>query len=98
MESSPVNHVGDDAPAALRRLAGELPSARFDLTRPEGMGYYDGPMQRVNVTDAEGIRYAIGDGGAIGWTQRLLSNRKERLVTSGFGLGLLAARFPIVGS
>lgn len=93
-----VDELPDDAPVMLRRLAAQLPGARFDRTRPEGLGYYEGPMLRVSITDAEGVRYPIGDGGLVGWTQRLLANRKERLVTSGFGLGLLAARFPIVGS
>lgn len=97
VDAEPVDALPDDAPVELRRLAAELPQARFDLRRPEGLGYYDGLMLRVVVTDAEGIRYAIGDGGVVGWTQRLLANRKERLVISGLGLGLLAARFPIVG-
>ena len=35
----------------------------------------------------------LADGGLTDWTQRLLSNRKERLFTSGLGLGLLAQRF-----
>jgi hypothetical protein len=30
----------------------------------------------------------IGDGGIVPWTQRLLSNRKERLCIGGFGLEL----------
>jgi len=34
----------------------------------------------------------IVDGGLTDWTQRLLSNRRERLFTSGIGLGLLAER------
>lgn len=97
VDGEPVDELPEHAPIELRRLAAELPEARFDLTRPEGVGYYDGPMLRVVVTDAEGHRYPIGDGGVVDWTQRLLANRKERLVTSGLGLGLLAARFPIVG-
>ncbi|MDA0179421.1 hypothetical protein OJ997_03865 [Solirubrobacter phytolaccae] len=96
VESSLVDEFPGDAPVELQRLASALPGARFDLHRPEGLGYYDGPMLRVCVTDAAGVRYAIGDGGLVDWTQRLLANRKERLVISGLGLGLLAARFPIV--
>jgi hypothetical protein len=33
----------------------------------------------------------VGDGGAVDWTQQLLTNRKERLVTSGLGLERMAA-------
>jgi hypothetical protein len=77
----------DDAPQVLHALAAALPEARFDLARRQGLGYYDGPMLRVTVGDI-----AIGDGGLVDWTQRLLANGKERLLISGFGLGLLAAR------
>jgi len=33
--------------------------------------------------------WEIADGGFVDWTQRLLGNRKERLLISGFGLELL---------
>ncbi len=71
----------------------DLPGTTFDPDRQEGLNYYDGPMLRISITDREGIRYPIADGGAVPWTQRLLSNAKERLVISGFGLGLIPARF-----
>ena len=31
----------------------------------------------------------IADGGFVDWTQQLLGNRKERLLISGFGMGLI---------
>jgi hypothetical protein len=77
-----------DAPGILHELAEALPEARFDLLRRQGLGYYDGPMLRFSAGG-----YALADGGLVDWTQRMLSNRKERLLISGFGLGLMAARF-----
>lgn len=88
-----VDGPPDGAPRVLHALAAALPEARFDVLRRQGLGYYDGATLRVSATDREGITYAIADGGMVGWTQRLLSDRKERLLISGIGLGLLAQRF-----
>jgi hypothetical protein len=76
-------------------LAGEprldLPGTVFDPDRTST--YYDGPMLNVAATDRDGNTYPLADGGRIDWTQRLLSDRKERLLTSAIGLGLIGARF-----
>jgi hypothetical protein len=92
-----VERLPDDltgAPARLLRALGKaLPDAHFDLRRREGLNYYDGPMLRISVSDREGLRYPLIDGGTVPWTQRLLANRKERLLISGLGIGLIAARF-----
>jgi hypothetical protein len=56
--------------------------------RKRARGYYAGALLEIGVGDL-----FIVDGGLTDWTQRLLSNRKERLFTSGIGLGLLAHRF-----
>ena len=69
----------------------ELEGTVFDPERRST--YYDGPMLNIAATDGEGITYPLADGGRIDWTQRLLSNRKERLLTSAIGLGLIGARF-----
>ena len=50
-------------------------------------------LLNLTATDREGDAVGLADGGRTDWTQRLLSNRKERLLTSGIGLGLLAERF-----
>ena len=39
------------------------------------------------------MRVNIGDGGFTDWTQRLLSNGKERLLVSAMGIELIAKRF-----
>jgi hypothetical protein len=91
-----LREYGSDHQDVALELSGvrlDLPGTTFDPDRQEGLNYYDGPMLRVSITDREGIRYPIADGGTVPWTQRLLSNAKERLVISGFGLGLIPARF-----
>jgi hypothetical protein len=75
------------------RILGAVPCAVASPDRQEALGYYDGPLLRISITDREGVRYPIGDGGTVPWTQRLLANGKERLLISGFGLSLIATRF-----
>jgi hypothetical protein len=50
--------------------------------------YYKG-IQFKMVVDLKGMEIEIADGGFVDWTQQLLGNRKERLLISGFGLGLV---------
>ncbi|WP_154697463.1 hypothetical protein [Lentzea guizhouensis] len=51
-----------------------------------GAGYYQGLCFKVFLHGEE-----IGDGGFVDWTQRLLGNRKERLLISGVGVDRFAA-------
>jgi hypothetical protein len=79
----------------LEVLARRFPGVSFacDLARMEGLGYYAGPCVRVSATDPTGVRFPLGDGGVLRWTAKLLTDEKERLVTSGLGVELIAARF-----
>lgn len=61
-------------------LRGDLPA---DPSRQTG--YYQGLCFKVFRDGVE-----IGDGGFVDWTQRLLGNRKERLLISGVGVDRLA--------
>ena len=61
----------------------------FDLARLEGLDYYVGPTLRVLVQVAGGLDLAVGDGGALPWLAALLSDRRERWVTSAIGTELL---------
>ncbi len=72
-------------------LARDFPGARlrFDLARLEGLGYYPGLCLRVAATAPSGMRAALADGGFVDWTQRLLSDAKERLLASGIGSELV---------
>jgi hypothetical protein len=58
--------------------------------RPSGRGYYDNVCFKIFAT-VEGSPIEVGDGGLVDWTQKLLSNRKERLFISGIGLERLVA-------
>ena len=84
-----VVRLTDVAPHVLEAI----PGAIEDPDRTRARGYYAGALLDIAATDREGQEVGLADGGLTDWTQRLLSNRKERLFTSGIGLGLLAQRF-----
>ena len=56
-----------------------------DLTRTDGIHYYDGLQLRIDAT-WKGKELEIADGGSVDWAARLLSDRREHLFTSGIGL------------
>lgn len=66
---------------------------RLDLGRLEGLGYYTGTCLRIYARDPNGNRFPLADGGFTRWTQELLSDRRERFLTTGIGQDLLCARF-----
>jgi hypothetical protein len=84
--------------ALLRSACGDVEvrvtvlDPRFDVVRgsfpsdpSRQTGYYQGLCYKVYLHGEE-----IGDGGFVDWTQRLLGNRKERLLISGVGVDRLA--------
>ncbi|MDQ3929292.1 MAG: hypothetical protein M3328_09110 [Chloroflexota bacterium] len=76
-------------------LAEPFPAFRLELdpnptTTP---GYYGLVRFQVYATDSQGVEYMIGDGGFNDWTQKLLSDRRERLLTSGIATERLATLF-----
>jgi len=87
--SQHVVRLTDVAPHVLEAIEGAIE----DPDRTRARGYYDGALLDIAATDRDGQELGLADGGLTDWTQRLLSNRKERLFTSGLGLGLLAQRF-----
>lgn len=60
-------------------------SLQFDDGRASGRGYYAGVCFVVAGSDRSGTEHVLVDGGLTAWTQRLLSDRKERLLISGIG-------------
>ncbi|RIV27026.1 hypothetical protein DYU11_01540 [Fibrisoma montanum] len=50
--------------------------------------YYKGLQYKIDI-EINGQVIEIGDGGYVDWTQQLLQNKKERLLTTGFGIELL---------
>jgi hypothetical protein len=76
--------------------AGFAGMAGIDITdapeRESGRAYYRGLCFKVYARPAHGAPdlVEVGDGGFVDWTARLLGNRKERLLISGYGLDRVA--------
>ncbi len=60
-----------------------------DLTRTHAVGYYNG-LQLTIAAAVDGTPLTLADGGAVDWAERLLSDRHERMFTSGIGLERIA--------
>jgi hypothetical protein len=91
------------AEARLERVRSEVfpaiesafPEARCEITPTRGFGltYYDGLALQLYVTSPSGERLGIGDGGCTGWTRRLLSDGKERMLVSAIGMEIMLRLF-----
>lgn len=57
--------------------------------RQDGAAYYAGLRFTIHAQSG-GVAHEVADGGPVNWTERLLSDRKERLMTSGIGLERVA--------
>ena len=79
----------------LQPLGAAFPAValRIDTSREQGRNYYSGYCIGLYSKDINGRRMNLADGGMTNWTQRLLSNAKERLFVSGMGIELLAKCF-----
>jgi hypothetical protein len=60
-------------------------SFRLDHTRQSGRGYYIWAGFQINALDPAGTEFFLIDGGFTDWGEKLMSNRKERLLISGMG-------------
>jgi hypothetical protein len=74
------------AARVLDPLVERFPAARlgFRPGRLHAVGYYRGVSFNIDA-ELGGREYSVADGGTVDWTQRLLSNRRERLLLSGIG-------------
>jgi hypothetical protein len=81
--------------AVLAPLAADFPHVElgFDPRRTAGRGYYQTLCFKIYGREVGGTEHDVGDGGFTPWTQTLLSNRKERLLTSGIGTERICAVF-----
>jgi len=81
----------------LSPLQSHFPQADCALEpdRTSGRGYYVDLVFHVYASMPTGEWIELVDGGSVNWTQRLLSNVKERLFISGIGSERLCATFPI---
>jgi len=84
---TPLSDAGEQISAAA---AATVPAdIVMDHDRATGRGYYRDVCFKVNAL-INGVPTEIGDGGFTDWAARLLSNQKERLLISGYGLDRLA--------
>jgi hypothetical protein len=76
-------------------LAEQFPSTRleFDPNPTTTPGYYEWVRFQIYASDSQGVEYMIGDGGFNNWTQKLLSDRRERLLTSGIATERIVTLF-----
>ncbi len=79
----------------LRPIRAELPDVDcvIDRQRVRGRGYYRDLCFHIHATTPSGRRIELVDGGSVDWTQRLLSNAKERLIISGIGSERVCTEF-----
>ena len=80
IELPQINH-----PMALRVSNAIRVEVDYNASRLEGLGYYSSFALRISIEAPDGNRYPVIDGGFTDWTARLLSDQKERLLTSGIG-------------
>lgn len=71
----------------LPPLKAHYPQIKFllDDQRQSGRGYYLDCCFQINGLAPDGSYQFLVDGGFTDWTQKLLNNRKERLLISGLG-------------
>jgi len=65
----------------------------FNLSRIAGINYYTGFCFHIYGTNDRGLTLQLADGGLNDWNQKLLNNKKENLITSGFGAELIHKMF-----
>lgn len=65
----------------------------IDAVRPSGRNYYESVCFKVFAQTRTGEEIELSDGGTTTWTQRLLSDRKERMMISGIGTERACALF-----
>jgi hypothetical protein len=88
---TPLSDAGERTAAAIAVELSELPADIVtDDDRASGRGYYRDLCFKVNAL-VDDATIEIGDGGFTDWTAKLLANRKERLLISGYGLDRIAA-------
>lgn len=83
-----------DAPDLAREIKGYVshqdPEVRIDIidAPPQENSYYKGIQYKVDIR-INGQTCEIGDGGFVDWTQQLLQNKKERMLSTGIGFDFM---------
>lgn len=78
----------------IKDLNQKYPNTDFyiDLNRKAGLGYYNGLCFHIYSNKNENI-IQLADGGITDWNKKLLSDKKELNITSGFGAELILKLF-----
>jgi len=94
IDVTPIGPGREDilARTVIEPLAAEFPVATvvLDHERDRALEYYRDVCVQISIDTPAGERLELVDGGFTDWTQQLLGNRKERLLTTGIGLELLS--------
>ena len=67
----------------------------IDFNRKAGLGYYDGYCYHIFAENIHNDIIQLADGGTVNWNTKLLSDKKELSITSGFGAELIQKLFEI---
>lgn len=65
----------------------------FDFGRIMGIGYYPGLCFKIIADNLHSEMYPLADGGLVDWAQKMLSDKKELMLASGFGSELFCSMF-----
>jgi len=94
IDVTPIGPGREDmlARTVIEPLAAEFPVATvvLDHERDRALEYYRDVCVQISIDTPAGEHLELVDGGFTDWTQQLLGNRKERLLTTGIGLELLS--------
>lgn len=95
----PEVHDNTVSKTVIEKLQKEFDGVRISLEKPKAneQGYYGHFRFHVYASPRRGDELELVDGGDTDWTQKLLNNAKERLVTSGIGSERLCERFVSIG-
>ena len=71
-------------------VVGKHPDVAIEvITKPEKeIDYYKGIQYKVDI-QVRGKTFEIADGGFVDWTQKLLQNKKERMLSTGIGFDFM---------
>ena len=89
-EIIPCKEYDSNSPLISNSLS-HIKNSGFDVRIAESdsqNNYYYGMRIKTKII-ADGVEYEIGDGGLLDWTQKLLANKKERMLNMGLGIQLL---------
>lgn len=106
-EVNQAEELGNDLPKhlqiqlnlLLQNVIGNLAAAHTDvefklnLHRLTGLGYYEGPCFHLKLKNLQDMSFMLADGGFVNWTQLMLADNKERLLTSAIGTELICRMF-----